>query len=72
MSPILQSRQISGVSSMIITGGNWSFYTGYKCHETKLNIDGKTVLGPGKHDLRPLSANDQIKSIQYVQYVQAP
>ena len=39
--------QISGVSSMIITGGMWSFYTGYNCHGTKLTIDGKTVLGPG-------------------------
>ena len=56
--------QISGVSSMIITGGMWSFYnfTGII-----IKIDGKTLLGPGKYDLGPLPANDQIKSIKYVQ-----
>ena len=59
--------KISGVSSIIITGGKWSFYTGYNCRGTKLNIDGKTALGPGRYDLGNHPGNDQIKSIEYVQ-----
>ena len=59
--------KISGVSSIIVTGGKWSFYTGYNCHGTKLNIDGKTALGPGRYDFGPLPGNDQIKSIKFVQ-----
>ena len=55
--------QISGVSSMIITGGEWSFYN---IHGTIIKINGQTVLGPGDHDLGSLPANDQIKSIVYV------
>ena len=55
--------KISGVSSMIITGGKWSFYN---THGTIIKINGQTVLGPGDHDLGSLPANDQIKSIVYV------
>ena len=58
--------QVSGVSSMIITGGIWSFYTGFNFTNTKINIDGKTQLGPDDYDLGYLLANDQIKSVQYV------
>ena len=58
--------KVSGVSSMMITGGIWSFYTGFNFTNTKISIDGKTQLGPGEYNLGYLLANDQIKSVQYV------
>ena len=67
MTKYFHPGQISGVSSMIITGGQWSFYTGFNFTNTKIIIDGKTVLGPGDYDLGHLPVNDHIKSIQYVQ-----
>ena len=59
--------KVSGVSSMIITGGKWSFYTGFNSGGTKVNIGGQSELGPGVYDLGYCITNDQIKSIQYVQ-----
>ena len=54
---------IFGVSSLIITGGQWSFYS---THGTIIKINGQTVLEHGDYDLGFLPSNDRIKSIKYV------
>lgn len=42
--------QKSGVSSVIITGGTWKFYTEQGMRGSALSINGKTELGPGEYN----------------------
>ena len=58
--------KISGVSSIIITGGIWNFYTGFNYTGTKIAFSGITDLGPGQYNLGCLPANDLIKSMKYI------
>ena len=58
--------KISGVSSIIITGGIWNFYTGFNYTGIKIKVNDQYDLGPGQYNLGCLPANDQIKSMKYI------
>ena len=55
--------KVSGVSSVIITGGVWALYKGYNCTGTHL---GDAQLKPGRYNFGHLSINDQAKSAKYI------
>ena len=59
--------EIAGVSSIIVKGGLWSFYTGYNYTGTTIRIKQKEVFAPG--DYIPFvgeSVNDLAKSAKNV------
>ena len=58
--------EIAGVSSIVITGGLWTLYTGPNLTGTTVRIDEKEVLGPGRYEFVGESVNDKIVSIEYV------
>ena len=58
--------KVNGVSSVIITGGKWSFYTEYNYTGTTIAVDGKEILTPGKYDFAGKVINDLVKSTKYV------
>ena len=60
------SGKINGVSSVIITGGKWSFHTEYNYTGTTIAVDGKEILTPGRYDFADKVINDLAKSVKYV------
>ena len=58
--------EIGGVSSIIITGGRWTLYTGYNYTGTTMRIHGKEVLEPAMYEFVGGSVNDKAKSVKYV------
>ena len=55
----------SGVSSFIVTGGSWKLYGNKNFKPPVLTIDGKSIVGPGCHDISP-SFDDKVKSVERV------
>ena len=66
LSDSFSQGKISGVSSLIITGGIWNFYTGFNYTGTRIAINGQYDLGPGQYNLGCLPVNDLIKSMKYI------
>ena len=58
--------KINGVSSVIITGGKWSFYTEYNYTGTTIAVNGEEILTPGRYDFACKVINDLAKSVKYV------
>lgn len=58
--------EISGVTSVIVTGGYWSFYDGYNFEGINIALNGQTEFGPGKYDFKDSQSNDKARSMRYV------
>ena len=58
--------EISGASSMYISGGIWNLFSDFDYGGKKLSYFGNEDLWPGWYDFGDTSINDQAKSIKYI------